>query len=136
MELGDYACSACEIVTDDPKIVFGYVRELWAAGAFPHGPDVCRTRFYPTSDPNVATSVQFNTGLLKSNSGGVRNAPNRHQDVAAIDVLLTRRGAHSKRNVVSRSPTYLEQFGLDKNLNTLVAENAPHLPRHVDILAS
>src|SRR5262245_19860503 len=37
--------SYCEIVTDDPKIVFGYVRELWAAGAFPRGPDVLRTRF-------------------------------------------------------------------------------------------
>jgi hypothetical protein len=39
------AVSSCKIVTDDPKIVFGYVRELWTAGAFPHGPDVWRTRF-------------------------------------------------------------------------------------------
>jgi hypothetical protein len=41
------ACAAipsCQIVTNDAKIVFGYVRELRAAGAFSHCPDVRRTR--------------------------------------------------------------------------------------------
>jgi hypothetical protein len=128
--------SSRQIITDDPKIVFGYVRELWAAGALSHGPDVWRTRFQPTIDANVTAAVQLNAGLSKSNSGRVRNAPNRRQNIAAIDVLLTRRGPHCKRNLISRSPAYLEQFGLDENLNTLVAENAPHLLRDVNILAS
>jgi hypothetical protein len=38
------AISACQIITYDPKIVFRYVRELWAAGAFSHRPNVWRTR--------------------------------------------------------------------------------------------
>jgi hypothetical protein len=29
-----------EIVPDDPKVVFGHVSELWAAGAFSDGPNV------------------------------------------------------------------------------------------------
>jgi hypothetical protein len=44
------ACAAipsCQIVTNDAKIVFGYVCELWAAGAFSHCPDVRRTRLQP-----------------------------------------------------------------------------------------
>jgi len=104
------------------------VRELWAASAFPHRRYGWRTRLQSAIDTNVAAPVQFNAGFLKSNSGRVRNAPNRDQDVATIDVLLPGRGAHSKRNLVSRSPAYLEQLGLDENLNTLLAENTPHLP--------
>jgi hypothetical protein len=121
------AISSCEIVTYDSKIVFGYVRELWTAGAFPDGPYIWRTCLQSAIDANVTAPVQFNAGLLESNSGGIRNAPNRDQDVAAVNVLLTRGGAHGKRNLVSRSPTYLEQLALDKNLNTFAAENAPHL---------
>jgi hypothetical protein len=128
--------SACEIVAYDSKIVFGYVRELWAAGAFAQRPHIWRTHLQSAIDANVTASVQFNAGLPKSNSSGVRNAPDRDQDVAAIDALLTGRGAHSKRYLASRPPKYLKELGLDKNFNGLVAENAPHLPSHVDILAS
>src|SRR6516225_2661241 len=102
--------SSRQIVTDDAKIVFGYVGELWTAGAFPDGPYVWRACLQSAIDANVTAPVQFNAGLLESNSGGIRNAPNRDQDVAAVNVLLTRRGAHAKRNLVSRSPTYLEQL--------------------------
>src|SRR6516162_10864428 len=34
--------SSCQIVTYDSKIVFGYMRELWTASAFPDGPYVWR----------------------------------------------------------------------------------------------
>src|SRR4029077_7693871 len=121
------AISSCEIVTNDSKIVFGYMRELWTAGAFPDGPYIWHTCLQSAIDANVTAPVQFNASLLESNSAGIRNAPSRDQDVAAVNSLLTRGGAHAKRNLVSRSPTYLEQLGLDKNLNTLVAENAPYL---------
>jgi hypothetical protein len=116
------AISSCEIVTYDSKIVFGYVRELWTAGAFPDGPYIWRTCLQSAIDANVTAPVQFNAGLLESNSGGIRNAPNRDQDVAAVNVLLTRGGAHGKCNLVSRSPSYLEQLALDQNLNTFAAE--------------
>ena len=83
------AISACEIIAYDAEIVFGYVRELWAAGAFPQCPCIRRARLQSVVDTNVTASVQFNAGLLKSNSSGVRNAPGRDQDIAAIDALLT-----------------------------------------------
>src|SRR5215470_17080413 len=130
------AISACQIVTYDPKIVFGYVRELRAAGAFPYSPYLRRTRFQPAVDANITAPVQLNAGLLKSNPGGVRNTPHRDQDVAAIDILFSGDGAHHNRNLVSGSPTYPKQFGLDKNLNCLVAQKMSHLLRDIDVLAS
>src|SRR5262245_23672471 len=128
------AILSCQIVTNDAKIVFGYVRELWAAGAFSNGPDVRRTRLQPPVHANVTTTVQPNPGLLKSNSGGIRNTPSRDQDVAAFDVVLARGRAHGKAHVLSRFPTYLEELGFQENLNTFLAQNPLHLVRDVDIL--
>src|SRR5262249_37500315 len=71
------AISSCEIVTYDSKIVFGYVRELRTASAFPNGPYIWRTCLQSAIDPNVTAPVQFNPGLLEPNSRGIRNAPSR-----------------------------------------------------------
>ena len=120
--------SPCKIVTYNSKIVFGYVRELRTAGAFAQRPNIWRTCLQSAIDLNVTASVQFNPGSLKSNSSGIRNTPRRDQDVAAIDALITRRCAYCKRNLVSRSPAHLEQFGVDKHLNIFGAKNAPHFP--------
>src|SRR5262249_256141 len=90
----------------------------------------------PAIDANIAAPVQLNAGLLKSNPSGVRNTPHRDQDVAAIDILFSGDGAHHNRNLVSGSPTNAKQFGLDKNLNTLVAQKTPYFLRDMDILPS
>ena len=79
-----------QIVTNDPKIVLGYVRELWAAGAFPEGPNVPRTRLQLIVHANVTATVQLNAGIRKPHSCGIGDAPNRDQYVAAVDILLTR----------------------------------------------
>ncbi len=50
-----------------------------------HGPDLRSTRLKPPIHANVAATIQLNAGLLKSDSGGVRNPPHRDQYVAAID---------------------------------------------------
>src|SRR6516165_4093662 len=130
------AISTCEVVTYDSKIVFRYVRELWTASAFPDGPHIWRACLQSAIDANVTAPVQFDAGLLQSNSGGIRNAASRDQDVASFNVLLTRGGTRAKRDIVSRSPANLEHLGPDKNLNTFASENAPHFLRDVDILAS
>jgi hypothetical protein len=83
------AVSSYEIVAYDSKIIFGYVSELRAACAFPYRPHLWRTRFQPTVDANETPSVQLHTGLIKTNSGRIGNAPYRNQDIAAIDVLLS-----------------------------------------------
>jgi hypothetical protein len=74
------ACAALpsgQIVPNDPKVVLGYVRELWATGALPDGPDLGRTRLQPLINANVATAVQLNAGVFEPDPGGVRNAPRR-----------------------------------------------------------
>jgi len=76
-----------QIVTNDAKIVFRNMRELWAAGAFPNGPNPCGARLQSIIDTNVTAAIQLDTGLLEANFSSVRNAPSRDQDVAAIKEL-------------------------------------------------
>ena len=123
-----------QIVPDDPKVVDGYVRELRAAGAFPDGPDIGRSRLQPLVDANVATTVQLNAGLLEPDPGGVRNAPRRDQDVAALDLLLAGGRAHGKADFLSGSAVHMEGLGRHQKLNAFVTENPLHLIRDVGIL--
>src|SRR6476660_7351952 len=97
-----------QIVPDNSKVVDGYVRELWTAGAFPHGPDTGRSRLQSLVDANVATTIQLNAGLLKPDPGGVRNAPRRDQDVGAPDLLLPGGCAHGKAHFLSGSAVHIE----------------------------
>src|SRR5258706_7879731 len=127
------AISSGQIVANNPKIVFGYMRELRAASAFPDGPHVRCAGFEPVIDPDVTPAIHVNAGLLKPYFAGIRDAASRDQDFAAIDFLLTGGGAHGKRDLVSRTATHLEQLGLQKNSQAFVAENAPNLPRNIDI---
>ena len=102
------------IVPDDPKVVVGYVRKLRAAGTFPDGPDIGRGRLQPLIDANVATIVQLDAGLLKSDPGGVRNAPRRDQDVAALDLLLTGGCAHGEADFLSGVAVHIDGLGRDE----------------------
>ena len=67
-----------QIVPDDPKIIDGDVRKLWAAGAFPYRLDIGRRRLQPLIDANVATTIELDAGLLKPDPGSVRNAARRY----------------------------------------------------------
>jgi hypothetical protein len=73
-----------QIVPNDAKVVFGYVGEQRAAGAFAKGPDARRARLQPLVDANVTATVQLDADLAEANPGGVRNAPRRDEDVAAV----------------------------------------------------
>ena len=79
------------------------MRELWATRAFPDDPDLGRAGLQPLVHPNLATIVQLNAGLLKSDPGGVWSAPRRDQDVAPLDLLLTGGRPHYKADVLSGS---------------------------------
>src|SRR5207249_11484524 len=121
------ALPAGQIVPNDPKVVLGYVRELWATGAFPDGPDLGRARLQPLVNADVAMTVHLNTGLLQPHPGGLRNAPRRDQDVAALDVLLTGGRAHDKADCLSGSLVQLQGLGRPEHLHTVVAEHPEHL---------
>ena len=130
------ACRAGQIVPDDPEVVDGCVRELGAPGAFPHGPDVGRTRLQPLVDANIAPTVQLNAGLLEPEPGGVRRAPRRDQDVAALDLLLAGERAHDHADVLSGSTAHLEGLGRQEEVNTFLTEDPLHRIRDVGILAA
>ena len=100
-----------QIISNDPEVVEGYVRELWAAGAFPHRPDLGRTRLQPLVDPDIATTVQLDTGHLKPDPGAVRNAPGGDQDIAALDSLLTGGRADEKTDSPSGSALHAKELG-------------------------
>src|SRR5215468_12179682 len=118
------AVAAGEIVPDDAKVIRGCVRELRAAGAFADSPDVGRRRLQPLIDANVATSVQLDAGLFEPDAGGIGNASCRGQDIAALDLLLTRGRTHAKADLLSRSAVHTEGFGRHENLDSFVTENS------------
>src|SRR5262245_42310958 len=120
-----------QIVPDDPKVVDGYVREVRGTGAFPYSPDTGRCRLQPVIDMNVATTVQLDAGVLDTDARGVWNAPGRHQDVAALDLLLTEGRAHGGADSLSGSAMHTEGLGRQEKLNTFATENPLHFTRDV-----
>jgi hypothetical protein len=97
------AVSAGQIVPNNPKVVFGHVGELRAAGAFADGPNVGRGRFQSIIHTNIAATVQLDPNFLKADAGGVGNTSGRDQDVAALDLLLAGGRAHDKADFLARS---------------------------------
>ena len=130
------ALAAGEIVPDDPKIVVGDVRELRAAGAFPHGPDVGRARLQPPVDADVAARIQFDAGVGEADPGGVRRAARRHQDVAARDVSLAGGGVHDDVDVLAGPAVHTQRLGRRDNLDAVIAKNPLHLIGDVGVLAA
>src|SRR5882672_2580259 len=128
------AVAAGEILFDDPEVVDGCVRELRATSALSDGPDVGCRRLQPLGDAHVATIVQLDAGLLETDPGGVRRAPHRDEDVAALDPLLPGRGAHCERHVLSGSAVHAERLSRHETFDAFVAENPLHLVRNVAIL--
>jgi len=124
------------IIPDDPKIVVGDVRELRAAGAFPHGPDVGGARLQPPIDADVAARVQLDAGLGEADPGGVRRAAQCHQDVAARDVSLAGGSAHDNDDAVAGPAVHPQRLGLRDNLDAFIAKNPLHLIRDVGVLAA
>src|SRR6185369_6597095 len=66
--------ASSEVVPDDPEVVRGYVRELWAPGTFADRPDVGGTRLQALIHPYVAALIQLDAGPLEPDVGGVGRA--------------------------------------------------------------
>jgi hypothetical protein len=128
------AIPAIQIVLDDPKVVDGYVRELWAAGTFPDRPDIGRGRLQPLIDANITASVQLDPSLVEPDPGGVWNAPCCDQDIAALDLLLAGGRARHNTDLFTRPAVHTVDFGRRQKLNAFVAEDPLHFIRDVGIL--
>src|SRR5262249_53292311 len=95
------ARSAGQIISNDAKVIAGRMRELRAAGAVAHGPDVGRGGLQSVVDANVSAGVQLDAGLLEPDPVRVWNAPCRNQNITAFDVLLAGRCADGNADVLS-----------------------------------
>src|SRR5690242_10900420 len=96
--------------------------ELRTAGAFPDCPDIGCRGLEPVVDANIAATVELDAGLGEPDPGGVRNAPGRDQDVAALDSLLAKGGAHSDADFLSGSAVHIDGLGPGQKTNALLAE--------------
>ena len=60
---------------------------------FADGPDAGRRRLQPFVDLDEAAGVERDASLVQADTGGVRDAAGRDQQVAALDRPFTRRRA-------------------------------------------
>ena len=126
-----------QIVASYAKVVFGYVGEHRAAGAFAERPDVRRARTQPLVDANETAAVQAaNAGLGEADPGRVRHAARRDQDVAALNGLLAGARANVEADPLSGLAAHTEKLGRDESPDAFVAKDPPHLLRDVEILPS
>ena len=106
------ARSSGQVFANDMEVVAGHMRELWAAGAISHRPDVGRSGLQSVVDANISARIQRNAGLLQSDVRGVWSAARRDQNVAALDRLLAGWRAHDHADVLSRASLHIAGFGL------------------------
>jgi hypothetical protein len=64
---------------------------------------------------------------IKTDAGGVGDAPRRHQDVAALDFLLAGRRPRQKADLVSGSAAHVQEFGGYVGLYAFVGKDPPDL---------
>src|SRR5262249_32845113 len=121
---------------DNAKVVAGDVRELRAARAIPHRPDVRRSGLQPLVDANISPSIQFDAALLESDPLRVWNAPCRDQNVAALKLPLAGLCAYRDPHLLSRSPVNVEDLGRQQKLDAFIAEDPLHLIHNIGILSA
>jgi hypothetical protein len=80
------AVAAGHVVPDNPEVIDRDVRELWAPGAFPNGPNARRGRLEPVVDLDEAARIQRNSGLVEADVRRVRDPAQRNQQMAAFDL--------------------------------------------------
>src|SRR5579871_3350722 len=80
-------CSTGQVVADDPKIIYRGMGELRAASTFADCPDIGRRRLQTVVDAYIAARIQCDFRRVEADAGGVRNAPDRDQEVAPLDRL-------------------------------------------------
>src|SRR5262245_53313024 len=102
------------------------MRKLGAAGTFAKRPDPGSSRLQPFVDANVAAAVQLDAHFFEADARGVRDAPRRDQEVAALDLPLAGDRAYSHADLLSGSALHVERLRLDQELDALVGEQALH----------
>ena len=78
---------------------------------------------------------ELDAGLVEPDAFGVRNAPGRDEDVAALDRSLAGLRAQGDADAVSGLAAHLDEFGGSMDLHAFVRENAPDFLRGVGILS-
>ena len=103
--------------------------ELRAAGALADRPDARRARLQPLVDADEAARVQFDAGLVEADIGGVRDAADRHEQIAALDRPLSRVRLAVTVTDVAGKALDAGRPGVQHDLDALALEDRLRSPR-------
>src|SRR5262249_8937522 len=92
--------SSSQVLPNNAEIIAGYMGELRAAGTISHRPHTGSASLQPIVDADEAAPVQCNAGLVEPDILRVRRTTRRHQNVAALDLLLAGRRAYAHPHVL------------------------------------
>ena len=123
------ARAAGEIVADDAKIIDRDVRELRAASTIANRPDIGRRCLQPFVDAYEAARIQTDARRVQADASGVRNAPDRHQDVARLDRLRAGGRPRSKADAFAGSTLHGNELGRQHKPDAFLTQNACAPPR-------
>ena len=93
------ALASVEVFVNDAEVVLGYMREVWAAGAFSHCPNVRRGRFQAIVHPDVSLARDLDSRLIESDAACVGRSSERHQNIGSVDRFLAGFGLDPESDV-------------------------------------
>src|SRR5262245_17521649 len=110
--------------------------KLRASGTFAERPHAGRGCLQPLVDANIAALIQGDTCLFEPDSGRVRNAPHRDENIAALDVALARSAVQREAQSLSRPAAHFGNVDIKKKFDSLADEDSLDFLGDVAILAA
>ena len=128
------ARAAGQVVADDAKIIDRDMGELRAASTIANGPDIGRGRLQTVVDAYIAARIQCDARRVEADAGGVRNAPDRDQDVACLDRLRAGGRPRNEADAFAGSALYRNELGRQHEPDAFLTQNAVHRLGDVRVL--
>ncbi len=123
-----------EVGSDDLMVVVRRMREGAAAVAIAKRPDARDTGAQLFVDLDIAASVGLDACLVEPKIVGVGHAPDRQQQVRAVDFGRTGRAIQADSNMVA-IPSGAKAVGIEPDFDALGFQYLPHCLRHILIFA-
>src|SRR5208283_943038 len=103
--------AAVQVVVNDAEVVISDVRELRAARAIAHSPNVIAGRLQPFVDLDEPVLVELDAGQLEPDSIGVRRSARRNQQVGAFDGAFAATAIHLDPDAIAGASLDLASLG-------------------------
>ena len=96
---------------NDAEVVKGDVRELRAARAIAHRPDILARSLQPFVDLDIAMLVELDAGQLETDSVGIRLSARRNQKIGTFDSAFAMLVIGVDSDAIARTSLDLANFG-------------------------